>query len=212
MKEQTARRQDGEAGGDRRRLFQARVLDLTDGLYRVALRLTRHESDAEELVAEAVAKAWAALDSLEDESRFRPWIFSVLINTFRSHCRRRGRELSLDDCQDDAGGEPDFSLFDKLHQPFLLWWSNPEQDFLNKLLGEDLQRAVDSLSECYRAVVVLVILEGCSYQEAADILAIPIGTVRSRVKRGRSLMQKALWMHAREAGIHTATSETEGEM
>jgi RNA polymerase sigma-70 factor (ECF subfamily) len=95
----------------------------------------------------------------------------------------------------------DFSLFERLHQPILLWWSNPEQQFLDRLLRADLERAVDSLPENYRVVVVLADLQGLTYQEIADNLEVPIGTVRSRLARGRAMLQKALWRHGEDAGI-----------
>jgi RNA polymerase sigma-70 factor, ECF subfamily len=97
--------------------------------------------------------------------------------------------------------EEPFSLFERLHQPFLLWWGSPEQEFLDKLLREDLECAVDALPEVYRVVVVLADLQGFSYQEIADALGLRIGTVRSRLARGRSLLQKALWEHAVDAGL-----------
>lgn len=195
---------------ERRAFFQAETLALADSLYRTAMRLAKRQSDAEDLVAEAVAKAWAAFDTLSDDTRFKPWIFRVLINSFRSQQRKRGREVSLDDCGGaDAEGADEFWLFDRLCQPFLLWWSNPEQDFLTKILREDLQRALDGLPDCFGAAITLVIVEGCSYQEAADILDIPLGTVRSRVRRGRSLLQKALWAHAQEAGLDRANTKEE---
>jgi RNA polymerase sigma-70 factor (ECF subfamily) len=100
----------------------------------------------------------------------------------------------------DEPGEA-FSLFEEIHQPFLLWWGNPEQEFLNKLLREDLERAVDGLPEAYRAVVVLADLEGLAYAEIAESLDIPVGTVRSRLARARAQLQKALWIHAQEAGL-----------
>lgn len=94
-----------------------------------------------------------------------------------------------------------FSIFERLHQPFLLWWGNPEQEFLNALLRGDLEHALQALPEGFRVVVVLAEIQGFSYQEIADTLEIPIGTVRSRLARGRSLLQRALWEHAQEAGL-----------
>jgi RNA polymerase sigma-70 factor, ECF subfamily len=102
--------------------------------------------------------------------------------------------------------EPEFSLFERLHQPFLLWWSNPEREFVNKLLREDLERAIDGLPEIFRLVVVFSEVEGLSYQDIARSLSIPVGTVRSRLSRGRSLLQKALWQHGQEAGLNTGRS------
>ena len=105
-------------------------------------------------------------------------------------------------------GEDDgFSLFERLHQPFMLWWGNPERQFLNDLLREDLERAVDSLPEEFRATVVLVDVQGLSYAEVGEALDIPLGTVRSRLARGRARLQRALWDHARERGWVDATEE-----
>lgn len=99
------------------------------------------------------------------------------------------------------GEEASFSLFEELHQPFLLWWGSPEKEFFNKLLREEIEKAIDALPEAFRVAVVLSDLEGFSYREIAQILRLPVGTVRSRLARGRSLLQKALWGHAQEAGL-----------
>jgi RNA polymerase sigma-70 factor, ECF subfamily len=96
-----------------------------------------------------------------------------------------------------------------LHQPFLLWWSDPEQAFLDRLLREDLARAIDALPESFRMVVVLAELRGCSYRTIAELLDIPIGTVRSRLARGRALLQKQLWTQAQDAGLLPAAPNTE---
>jgi RNA polymerase sigma-70 factor (ECF subfamily) len=187
---------------DYRSLFEEKVLGLLDELYGAALRLEKNREDAEDLVAEVVTKAWAARQALRDMERFRPWIFRILTNTFLSECRTRSARLLRKDHAADPNEETTaFSLFDKLHQPFLLWWSNPEKEFLNKLLREDIERAVDALPEVFRVVVVLSELEGLSYQEMAQTLKVPVGTVRSRLSRGRNLLQKALWEHAKEAGL-----------
>jgi len=175
--------------------FEVEMVTILDRLYGAALRLAKNPADAEDLVAESVAKAWASLDSLEDPERFQGWIFRILTNIFIGECRKRGT-VSLDK---PAREEEDFSLFERLHQPMLLWWGNPEQEFLNKLLREDLRSALEGLPEVFRVVVVLSELEGFSYQQIADMLEIPIGTVRSRLARGRSLLQQAVWHHS-EAG------------
>ena len=144
-------------------------------------------------------RTWAARHRHRDPQRIRAWNFRILTNVYLSDCRRRAARSHAQD--QPAEEEPAYSLFGKLHQPFLLWWSNPEKEFLNKLLREDIDRAVDALPEAYRLVVVLSELEGFSYQEIAAILKVPVGTVRSRLARGRSLLQKALWEHAQEAGL-----------
>lgn len=179
-----------------RAFFRAEIERLTDRLYGAALRLTRNPSDAEDLVAEAVEKAWSRLDQLRDRKAFPKWIMRILANAFVSSCRGCGAEMvELD------GDDPCFSLFEQLHQPFLLWWSTPEQDLVNKLLREDLERALHSLPDGFRAVVVLVEIEGYTYAEVADMLGLPVGTVRSRLSRARSLLQHALWRQALEAGL-----------
>jgi len=170
-----------------------------DRLYGTALRMTRNPADAEDLVSEAVTKAWANLGDLADRQAFQKWLFRILTNTFVSDRRRSRPETS--ETIIGADGEETFSLFEKLHQPFLLWWSNPEQELINALLREDLERALDQLAEEYRTVVVLVEINGQSYAEVAEILGIPIGTVRSRLSRARSTLQRALWKQAQAAGL-----------
>jgi RNA polymerase sigma-70 factor (ECF subfamily) len=187
--------------------FEAEVAASLDHLYGTALRLAKNRANAEDLVAEAVSKAWIARESLKDPAQFQGWIIRILTNTFISECRKRGT-ISLDETDGDSD---EFSLFEHLHQPFLLWWSNPEQEFLRKVLREDLTRAFDGLPEVFRVVVVLSELEGFSYQEIADTLGVPIGTVRSRLARGRSLLQQALWQHSDAGRVSAANSRAGGE-
>lgn len=179
--------------------FERIVVELLSDLYGTALRLTRNRADAEDLVADTVARAWSHLDELADRTRLRGWLFRILTNAFLSARRtdaRRGVHESLDDGHDDG-----FSLFEQLHVPILLLWSSPEQEFLNKLLREDLTRAVDALPEPFRVVFVLADMHGSTYQEIAETLQVPIGTVRSRLARARRLLQKALWTHAQDVGL-----------
>jgi len=187
--------------GDSYAVFEKIVTAEMGGLYGTALRLTRNPSDAEDLVAETVAKAWGALDSLTDTGKARPWLFRIMTNSYISDYRRRraAPEIEAQICGDDE--DEDFSLFERLHQPFLLWWGNPEQEFVNKLLREDIGAAIDALSDDFRLAVMLVDVEGFSYRDAADTLGIPVNTVRSRLKRARGCLQKALWRHANEMGV-----------
>jgi RNA polymerase sigma-70 factor, ECF subfamily len=182
--------------------FEQQVAALLPDLFGAALRLAANRTDAEDLVAEAVAKAWINLGSLKDPSSFRGWVFTILTNDFISRCRARAADGIIEslDQMDTIEVEP-FSLFEKLHQPVLLWWGNPEQEFLNKLLREDVERAVDTLPECFRLVVVLADIQGFSYKEVAESLHLPVGTVRSRLARGRALLQKTLATHAVDAGL-----------
>lgn len=190
-----------------RAFFRAEVERLMDRLYGTALRLTRNPTDAEDLVSEAVTKAWANLGDLADRQAFPKWLFRILTNTFVSDRRRARHEMS--EPMIDADGEETFSLFERLHQPFLLWWSNPELELINTLLREDLENALDHLAEEYRTVVVLVEINGHSYAEAGETLGIPIGTVRSRLSRARSALQRALWKQAQAAGLLPGTRDKE---
>lgn len=183
--------------------FENQVLALLGPLHGVARRLTRSEADAEDLVAETVARAWRSLDSLESEAAFRAWIFRILNNTFLSDVRRPAARAQYESLEREeiAEDEAGFSLFEQMHQPFLLWFSTPETEFLDKVLREDLERALAALPDHYRIVVVLSDLEEFSYGEIAQTLDIPIGTVRSRLARARSALQKSLWQQAQERGL-----------
>lgn len=193
---------------DDRTWFADAVDNLLPELYGASLRLCRNRADAEDLMAEALTKAWQKLSSLERRDRFRAWIFQILTNTYISQYRSARSRPEVASYGADSA---DFSLFERLHQPFLLWWGNPEQEFLDNLLREDLDRALDGLPEPYRTVVVLVDVQGLRYHEVADTLDVPIGTVRSRLARGRSLLQQELWQNARDAGLRTASGSGEGE-
>lgn len=187
----------------RRAMFEQEIHQLMDRLYGTALRLCRNPDDAEDIVAETVATAWNKLDQLTDNSCFEGWLFRILNRTFISQWRRRQcrqeKEVTLEDNTHDS----DFSLFEKLHQPFLLWWGTPEQAFLNQILNNDIRMALDRLPDEFRIVMVLVEIEGYSYYQTADLLDIPLGTVRSRLYRARTLLQRDLWRQGEEAGLAT---------
>jgi RNA polymerase sigma-70 factor (ECF subfamily) len=100
-----------------------------------------------------------------------------------------------------------FSIFERVHQPFLLWFGNPEQEFLDKLLREDLDRALAALAEHHRIVVLLADVEGFKYSEIAEALDVPVGTVRSRLARARCALQRTLWAVARDHGLQTSGAD-----
>ena len=179
--------------------FEKAVLAVLPELVGTARRLARNREDAEDLAAEAITRAWLHRASLRERQRFAGWILRILTNLFISRRRSdafRHEETGLDEATE-------FSLFERLHQPFLLWWGTPEQDFLNRLLREDLVRAIEALPDPYRIVVVMADVQGLPYGEIACALEIPVGTVRSRLARGRALLQKALWEHACDAGLRS---------
>jgi RNA polymerase sigma-70 factor (ECF subfamily) len=183
------------------RWFEEQVVALLPELFGAAMRLTRNRADAEDLVADAVVRGWAKLHSLRDPAAFRGWMFRILTNTFVSTLRANAAWSQAERLDEELGEDAAFSLFERLHQPFLLWWSDPERQFLAQLLREDLARAIEALPEVYRVVVVLADVEGLAYAEIAAALAVPIGTVRSRLARGRAALQKSLWAHGVDAGL-----------
>jgi len=186
-------------------VFETQVLAIFGPLHGVARRLTKNDADAEDLVAESVTRAWRARASLADGSAFRAWIFRILNNTFISERRkalaRPREELLVEDGDEEEGA---FSIFERLHRPFLLWFANPEQEFLDKLLREDLDRALAALPEHHRVVVVMADIEGLKYREIAETLNVPVGTVRSRLARARCALQRMLWDVARDHGLQTS--------
>lgn len=186
------------------RAFSQAVEAQIDALYGLAMRLVRNEADAEDLVADSVTKAWSAFDTLEDPGLFRPWIFRILRNQFISEYRKasiRPRRVTMDEHDEDRVEDDVVSLLNRQPDEFLRWWATPETEVANRLLGEQILAAIEELPESFRETILLVNVEGLGYDEAAAVLDVPAGTVRSRMKRGRTLLQKALWAQARAAGL-----------
>jgi RNA polymerase sigma-70 factor (ECF subfamily) len=201
----------GQAGTDRMSKREAAKLEFTqaigaqiDGLYGLALRLVRNEADAQDLVAETVTKAWLAIDTLSDPDRFRPWVFRILRNQVISEYRKktvRPQLVSMDEQKEDTDEDDVVSLLSRQPDDFLLWWADPETQVANELLGEQIRAAIEELPENFRETILLVTVDGLGYDEAAEVMGVPKGTIRSRMKRGRTLLQKALWTQARDAGL-----------
>jgi RNA polymerase sigma-70 factor, ECF subfamily len=187
---------------DDRRWFGEATLDALPELLGLARRLTRNRADAEDLAAETITRAWLHRATLRDRDRFSGWIARILTNLFLSQ-----RRADANHPHESLDVEDDFSLFERLHQPVLLWWGTPEQEFLDRLLREDLLRAIDALPEPFRIVVALADMQGYSYGEIAETLTVPVGTVRSRLARGRARLQRALWEHACDSGLRRASDE-----
>lgn len=195
---------------DTRTFFSREIEENMDALYGTALRLSGTGADAEDLVAETVSKAWTAIASLEDRRRFRPWIFRILHNCFVSSYRReavRPRESVYE--EDDNGGL--VALLNAQPDDFLVWWANPERQYFSNMLGSAIMAAIDGLPEAFRTTIILINVEGLTYDEAAEAIGVPPGTIRSRMKRGRTMLQKALWQQAREAGIAATTDNSRHE-
>jgi RNA polymerase sigma-70 factor (ECF subfamily) len=183
--------------------FSQVVTDNMDAMYGVALRLAGNRTSAEDLVAESVTKAWSCIDSLEDRGRFRPWVFRILRNEFISNYRKQSvRPVEMPFAEQGTDDENSITelLFEQPDE-FLNWWACPEREYVNGLLGEQIRAAINQLPDVFRMTILLINVEGLSYDEASVVLGIPSGTVRSRMKRGRTLLQKALWLQAQEAGL-----------
>ncbi|MFN2444939.1 MAG: sigma-70 family RNA polymerase sigma factor [Vicinamibacterales bacterium] len=180
-----ARRRDPtvDAAGDG---FTADALALVDSLYGTALRLTRNAAAAEDLVQDTYLKAFRSRARFEPGTNFRAWIFTILQNTWRN--RRRDAARSRVEYDSDAverAAEGDGGLATPLAD-------SAETLLLRQTLDEDLRRALDSLPEAFRQAVWLRDVEGFSYQEIAATLDVPIGTVMSRIARGRRQLHDRL--------------------
>ncbi len=164
----------------------------------VALRYTRNQADAEDLVQEAALLAYRAFDSFESGTNFRAWFLKILTNCYFSK-RRREKSRPVTSDLDDT---PDLYIYARSGEAgFPTQGPDPAATLLDKLGTERIVNAINLLPEEYRVVCTLYFLEDSSYEETARILECPVGTVRSRLHRGRKMLQKALWRVAVEDGI-----------
>ncbi|MGE5459427.1 MAG: sigma-70 family RNA polymerase sigma factor [Solirubrobacterales bacterium] len=175
--------------------FERDVVPLLPNLYSAALRLTRNPTDAEDLVQEAYLRAYRGFGGFEEGTNLRAWMYRILTNTFINAYRKKQREPIT--VQDDE--VEDWFLFDRLGASGVE--ASAESEVLDCLPDEDVQRALEALPEGFRMAVLLADVEGFSYKEIAEILDVPIGTVMSRLHRGRKALQKALWETVRERGL-----------
>ena len=167
--------------------FEAMVSPWLDGLYASGLRLTRNERDAEDLVQDAVMRAYRFFDKFERGTNFRAWLFKILTNTFINSYRRSVKERSLSDESERQSVEARFFSADTTEQA-----ANPEELILQRAISADVLVAIDTLPIDFRMVVILADLQEFSYKEIAEILDVPVGTVMSRLFRGRKALQRVL--------------------
>lgn len=178
----------GDSGTDE---FERVALVHLDALYDVALRLARNRAEAEDIVQEAFLRAFRSFDRFNPGTNCRAWLFTILRNVFLNRVRSRGREV----LEGEMGG------FDQVAAAVATPGElSPEEQFLQTMLHGDIDRALGTLPLTFREAVVLVDIEGLTYREVADVLGCPIGTVMSRLSRGRALLRRALGRFAREHG------------
>lgn len=157
-------------------------------LYRTALRMTRQREAAEDLVQDTCLKAFRAFAAAGEVANGKGWLLRIMMNAHIDNVRRRATNVIFEhECAKSADDDGE-----ALHLLHAASGADPETGAHGRAFYEHLLRAIDDLSPDIRAVVVLAILEECRYDEIADILATPIGTVRSRLSRGRQLLQAAL--------------------
>jgi RNA polymerase sigma-70 factor (ECF subfamily) len=182
---------------DDKRRFQEDALPLLDSLYAGALRMTRNPADAEDLVQETMLRAYRSFDRFEPGTNLKAWLFRILTNAYINVYRKRQREpqkVSQDDVEE-------FDLYQELKDHDPQFTATPETIVLDSLVDGDIIEAIDALPEQFRLAVILSDIEGFTYAEMADIMDVPMGTVMSRLHRGRKALQKRLWDLAVERGI-----------
>lgn len=176
--------------------FETLALEHMDALYASALRLTRSPKDAEDLVQDTYLKAFRFFDSFERGTNIKAWLFKILTNTFINKYRRKVKEKEMAEAPVE---DVMFDRFVSADQVRAL--QDPETDFFEKLLSDEVVEALDKVPVDFRMVVILADLQDFSYKEIAEILDIPIGTVMSRLHRGRKALQKKLYNFASARGL-----------
>jgi len=187
-----------------RQEFEALALPHLDGLYAAALRLAKNPRDAEDLVQDAVLRAYRFFDKFERGTNIKAWLYKILTNTFINRYRRVTKERNIVEDERDSVQDRLVSR-DAADQA-----ENPERAYFDRLLSDDVLRAIDAVPVDFRIAVILADLQDFSYKEIADILEVPVGTVMSRLFRGRRLLQKQLAEYAAASGVLLPGREDEG--
>ena len=176
-----------------------------DALYSAALRMTRNPSDAEDLVQETYLRAYRGFPGFQEGTNLKAWLYKILTNTFINIYRakkRRPEQVDLDDTED-------FYLYRRLGGlEAVESQRTPESEVLDQMPEAVVKEALEALPEQFRMAVLLADVEGFSYKEIAEITEVPIGTVMSRLHRGRKQLQMRLWDLAVERGLVEGASPT----
>ncbi|MDQ2689211.1 MAG: RNA polymerase sigma factor [Chloroflexota bacterium] len=181
--------------------FAELVAANADGLYGYCLRLSGRQHDAEDLLQEALLRAIKAYASLRDLDRGRAWLFTIVTNAWRDRERARNRRPATVPL-DGSSADDDFSLFATIaiEDPFP-YSDELHLDFLRLFRDEDVQAVFGTISEVHRLPLILTIIHGFSCKEAAAILRVPLGTLLSRLHRGRKQLERGLWDYAVRNGL-----------
>ena len=187
--------------------FTADAMQFAPQLFSTALRMTRNRSDAEDLVQETYIKGWRSFHTFQEGTNLRAWLFRIMTNTYINKynaAKRKGTEVELDDVEE-------LFLYKRLGSIDQSKLSNSAEDqMLNLFTDDEVKNALESLPEDFRIPVLLSDVDGFSYKEIAEMLEIPMGTVMSRLHRGRKAMQKMLYEYARERGLIIEPTTVEG--
>lgn len=188
--------------------FEQLLAAVVDPAFGTALHWTRNSHDAEDLVQETCLQAYRAFHTFQPGTKFKAWFFKIMTNLFYYRHRKAKRQPQTVDL-DEA---PDLYLYIQTANLGLHGGNqDPADSIMSKIEVEHVQGAIAALPEEFRIVCALYFIEDFSYDEIANILDKPIGTVRSRLHRGRKMLQKSLWHVAEEAGITTALTNQEPE-
>jgi RNA polymerase sigma-70 factor (ECF subfamily) len=179
-----------------RERFERDVLPMLPSLYGAAMRLTRNRSDAEDLVQETYLRAYRGFAGFQEGTNLKAWLYRILTNSYINTYRKKQREPQIVDGPEDVD---EWYLYDRLGGRSVE--DSAETTVLDTIPDQAVKDAVESLPERFRLPVLLADVEGFSYKEIAEIMDTPIGTVMSRLHRGRKALEKALWETAKERGF-----------
>ena len=185
-----------ESAAERTARFERDAMPLLDQLYSAAMRLTHNPQDAEDLVQDTFAKAYASFHQYQDGTNLKAWMYRILTNTFINSYRKKQREP----LQSDADGVEDWQLV-RAEAHTSRGLRSAETEALDHLPDADVKKALQELPSDFRMAVYLADVEGFAYKEIAEIMDTPIGTVMSRLNRGRSMLRTLLQDYARERGL-----------
>jgi RNA polymerase sigma-70 factor (ECF subfamily) len=176
--------------------FDCEALPHAGALYGAAMRLVKNPDDANDLVQETLFKAWRAFDSFESGTNCKAWLFRILTNTFINKYRRKTKEKDILEGKERIAAEHEM-----VHLPSKRATLDPEGALADSVLADEVKVALDAVPVDFRVVVILSDIEGLSYKEIADAVGIPVGTVMSRLFRGRRILQDRLFGYAIDSGV-----------